>query len=177
MKGKEINFPCGQNNNAELFKRSILEAIQKRFNSRIGNLRVGESSARAASIDSDGPWQSTYDTTKKEQAWLSNALDVQIISLEESLRELLGAIKGEVKNREIKIASVGSIIRVKNFQTGSFEWFLLVPDGLGGENLTVELGEILTISRESKLGKLLLGKKKGEKLSIADEELEIEEVI
>lgn len=174
MKEKKTNFPSEQKQR-ELFKKNVTDAIQAQVHGSIRTLAINRDSAKATSIDADGPWQSTYDTTKKEQAWLSNSLDRQIEQLEISLRNFLELTKNE---KELNtVVSVGSIIRTRNCQTNICEWFVLVSGGIGGRNLKVESEEIMTISTESKLGKLAVGKRKGGKFLLENNEFEIIEVI
>jgi len=149
-------------------RQSVVEIIVRQLSYSIKTLEEGRDNAKEMAINADGPWQATYDTTKKEQSWLANALHERIQRKQEDLKVFLRKLEeNKGKLEKGKTLVVGSIFKIESSEEDLAEVFMLVSRGLGGEQIQLEGSAITTISTESKLGKSAYGKEKGEQISFS----------
>lgn len=120
-------------------------------------IRLIESWKRAnrASIESDSKMQSRYDTRKEEFAARANMIQTQINRVE----RLISCLRNLQRPEDVAHVQIGHIVRIRIENDDPISILLLEDQGgkvLNGTQL---------ISIKSPLGKALLGRKPGEKVT------------
>jgi transcription elongation GreA/GreB family factor len=123
---------------------------------RRGELQRSYERAVKTSQEADGRMQSRYDTQKEEWAREAEMLHEQIIRLDEQIA-YLSQLLSPSQYEEVEIGHVVTL----QVNGDDSENFLLV-EGLGG----TQIGEIQTLSNSSPIGKAILGKCVGDKVTV-----------
>jgi len=153
-----------------LEKRKILEVCIKVQQKKIEDLEKALRRIKQEVIDAPTSRQSWSDTTRFQQGNLA-------LTVENSLQEAKSALSQirTISNDVKDTIFIGSLFILNNVDTGEVEKYLLIPKG-GGDSFSVGDEEIILISAEAPLVKLLLGKKKGDKVAFRDRTLEVVDV-
>lgn len=152
----------------EQLRQSVVNILVREISNDIEAIERSRDSAKEAAISADGPWQATYDTTKKEQSWLANALHERAKQKRKNLEVFLRTLQeNNDQLRKGKTIRIGSIFKIENLEENYTETFMLVSRGLGGEQIQLEKSTITTISAESKLGRSVYGRERGERVSFS----------
>lgn len=100
--------------------------------------------------DADGPWQSTSDTSKKQNSWLANSLLQQSDRQYLALQKTQDAINTKSKDQTRKV-SIGTILRLKEDYEEEDTILFCVEEGLGGQELSIDGETYTTISLNANL--------------------------
>lgn len=131
-------------------KKEALKIAERYFADKISGLKEHIAKTAKKSADAPGSMESWSDKSKDEFAQLTRALAKELAPLEKSLAKLQQASISE------KI-SLGSFVAV--FMNGKENNILIVESG--GE----KAGDLFLLSKDSELGKTLLGHKSGDTVS------------
>ncbi|GAB61726.1 MAG: hypothetical protein DWB56_00640 [Candidatus Jettenia sp.] len=142
-------------------KTNLKEQFIRMVKTDIEKQRQSFESARQASIDAPGKMQSRYDTMGIESAWVADGLGRALREKELNLKYL-----ETFQWTEFRICvGIGSIVKILSSDTPDPEYFFVLPV-LSGYELCENDMTITTLSPETPLGKVLLGKKTGEKIPV-----------
>lgn len=130
--------------------RADIEKHQKSFES-----------VKQASIDAPGRMQSRYDTMGIESAWMADGLAKNLIEKEKNLIHLETCHFTDTA----KCIGVGSIVGISSSDSPIPEYFFLLPVFSGYELQEKDL-TITTLTPETPLGKVLIGRQAGEKIVV-----------
>lgn len=136
-------------------KKELLEMLVRQLSEDSDNTERAAMSARQASIDAPGAMQSRYDSTKEEQGYLADAVNLR-----------RGEIVGEalrLKGYRLKPSQVieeGAFVNVLSDMGDSFNYFVLPQSG--GKYIETNDDEVMVISTETPLFKAMDGKRKGD---------------
>lgn len=112
-------------------------------------------SARQASIEAPGTMVSRYDSTKEEQGYLADGLNLRHTDIVDGINEVKGISLPKNPDRVV----LGSLVRLENGR-GEDTYFIL-PYG-GGEYIETEEGEVSVITPKSPIFKQMEGKRAGD---------------
>ncbi len=142
-------------------KTHLKERLITMIKADIEKQRQSFGSARQASIDAPGRMQSRYDTTGIESAWVADGLARALREKESNLR----CLESFHWSESTTYVSIGSVVKILSSDSPAPEYFFVVPVLSGYEFFENGL-TITTLSPETPLGSVLVGKKGGEKIEV-----------
>ena len=142
-------------------KNELIEKIRDSLTKKRQDLYSCYSGTKDASINADGPMQLTYDTTKKEQGWLADAIAIRVSQLDQTIACLDRAIHGVADE-----TGVGRVVRVQYASDPSPVDCILLPEGGSLDFDEIEELDVMAISVLSPLGNAIVSAKPGETLQI-----------
>ncbi len=129
--------------------------LNKIISKRRQNLNEALNKAKEARDSAPGAMESHSDTSRSQYEKLVGALEQQLKDLEETAKKI------NLSNKSFPLMEIGF--------NGEKKKFILVPEGLGGE----ETAEIRLLSENSPLGLQLAGKNIGDKFEFNSQQIEI----
>ena len=142
-------------------KTTLKEQLIAIIKADIEKHRKSFESAKQASIDAPGRMQSRYDTMGIESAWVADGLAKTLVEKEKNLMHLEACHFADTAG----CICLGSIVALSSSDSPTLEYFFLLPIFSGYEleerNIT-----ITTLTPETPLGKVLIGKQRGEKREV-----------
>jgi len=153
-----------------LEKRKILEACIGVQQKKIEDLERALKNIQRGIIDAPTSRQSWSDTTRFQQGNVALAVEDSLMKAKSALSQLR-TISTEVKDAIF----AGSLFVLNNVDTGEINKYLLISEG-GGDSFSVGGEEIILISVEAPLARLLLGKKKGDRIIFRNISFEVIDV-
>ena len=146
----------------KLNSQEIIQKLIAKKKKEINELEKGLERIKKAVQEAPGAMQSRHDTTKKEQGLLHVNLSKQLNEIRREISMLQNAIRQNRINTDS--ISIGHIIEVK-FNGNEKEAFLIVPGGSGNE-INIENIMITCISPNVPLAQALMGKRKGDNITL-----------
>lgn len=144
-------------------KDSLLADLQSQLERAIFESERRREEAQSESNRHIGRMESRYDTFKEEAQYLADSHARTTSRLREDLR-LLG-ILAETIDSSHTVVGVGSAFTLKSGVTSNI--YLMVPS-VGGTHIYADGHDVITISAESDLAKVLIGKKAGDSFMFRD---------
>lgn len=132
-----------------------LQIVNEFLTRRKENLLKALEKAKGARDNAPGAMESHSDTSRSQYEKLVAALEQQLKDLEETAKKI------NLSNKSFPLMEIGF--------NGEKRKFILVPEGLGGE----ETAEIRLLSENSPLGLQLAGKNIGDKFEFNSQQIEI----
>ena len=136
-------------------KNQLLEKLAEQISGNADTMGDAAQNARQASIDAPGRNQTRYDSSKEEQGYLADGLNIRHAEL------CFGA--SMVKSTRLPMnpgkVVVGSLVKL-NANGNSGHYFVL-PYG-GGQWIETEEGEVTVVTPESPLYRAMEGRRAGE---------------
>ena len=153
-------------------KRKVLEACIKAQKKRIEDLKQSLERTQQSVREAPSSRQTWSDTSRFQLGSIAFETQRQVEEAKIALSQLrMLSVDINVKN----IISVGALFTLKDIDTGEVSRYLLISEG-GGDSFDIEGEEIMFISVEAPLAKVLLSKKKSDKVIFRDKDLEVVEV-
>lgn len=138
-----------------LDKKKLLELIVEQLSGDAETFADAASNARQASIDAPGRNQTRYDSSKEEQGYLADGLNLRQAEI---LFEA-SYVKGTCLPMNPEKVSVGALVRLEG--NGTPRNYFVLPYG-GGEEIDTEEGEVTVVTPESPMFKAMQGRRMGE---------------
>lgn len=142
-------------------KMNLKELLIRMIKADIEKQRQSFESARQASIDAPGRMQSRYDTMGIESAWVADGL---ARAIQEKVLNLKYLETFQWDESPVCVG-IGSIVKILSSDSPDPEYFFILPV-LSGYELCENGLTVTTLSPETPLGKVLIGKKAGEKIPV-----------
>jgi len=141
--------------NLDYDKSELIESLTDRLGVELEKIVLSAESTRQASINAPSAMQSRYDTSRIEQGYLADTLNMRSVGLKKGLHSL-----GFLSLPENPITvGVGCVVRVKDdFGTDDY---LILPYG-GGETIETAQGEVIVVTPDAPLAQSMMGLKKRE---------------
>lgn len=136
-------------------KRKLLERLLVQMDEGSEFLAGAASNARQASIDAPGAMQSRYDSTKEEQGYLADGLNLRHAERVGGA----GRIRSTPLPKDPQSVAVGTLVRLENSK-GTSDYFVL-PYG-GGEFIETDEGEVTVVTPSAPIFGAMQGRRVGE---------------
>jgi transcription elongation GreA/GreB family factor len=143
-------------------KQQVINAFLKKLREMRATALLSYESYRKASADAPGAMQSHSDTSKFQSGVLADGTMEQINQIDENI-----AFLSRAKNSNSGISDV-QILALVRIQEGDRSYpYLVVPEGVGGQEIEAEGEKIKTVSIDSPLGKALIHRKVDDVVDLA----------
>ena len=142
-------------------KNKIIERLIAKIKADIEKQKKSYKAAKHASIDSPGRMQSRYDTMGVESAWVADGLAKAL----DEKKSYVARLETFPFNESSDRICLGSIVGISSNESPALEYFFILPVASGYELQENDL-KITTLTPETPLGKILIGKEVGEEIEI-----------
>ena len=144
-------------------KAVLIECILAQLHIDLAKQTAAAHLARDEAISEESRAESKYDTHSQEAAYLAEAQ----ARLASEIQDSIGFYRGF----QLPVFAVGDPIAVGALvelaNPGPSDWFLIGPRG-GGLELSTGGHNVLVLTPASPIGRLLLGKREGQSISVAN---------
>jgi transcription elongation GreA/GreB family factor len=147
---------------SQIDKKTLLAAIRQRISVQLQGLLASQRATQEGAVHEETRAEGAKDTRATEASYLARGLAERAESLRSDLERLDAFAPALLDGTEP--AQPGALVRIEEEGRGDSVYFLL-PFG-GGESVTLDGSTIRVISPLSPIGRMLVGRERGEEFSI-----------
>lgn len=151
-------------------KKGILKKIITSLEKKLTDLQDSINETQQSVRDAPSYLETWSDTTKFQLRGVKSNLEAYYSRLETSLKE----IKEIDSSKSFENIEIGALVKISSNEKEAL--YFIAPSNINAETFRVNNQEITSLSSESRLGQLLLGKKVGETIKFRDSNLRIIEI-
>lgn len=142
-------------------KQALLQELLDQLSARIERLQRSAKEAHIEATHEQNKAESKYDTRGLEASYLAEGQTLQAVELEQNFVQLQALDLRQFDSSES--VALGALVQLQ--RAAESTWYFLAPCA-GGTELKTQDQPVLVLTPESPLGKQLLGKKVGDKVSL-----------
>ena len=142
-------------------KQTIVNEIIARLDAELHRYAKAAQVAHAEATDEQSRAENKYDTRGLEASYLAHGQSRQVVETEQA-REQYASLSLRTFSPEEPIG-LGALVGLEN--DGGRLWYFLGP-AAGGTEVLCETVEVLVLTSSSPLGRLLIGKRRGEQVGL-----------
>jgi len=152
-------------------KKDVIAAIEKVFTDKVSSLNSTLGSTKDMARDAPGHNVSHSDTSKFQLSNLALGIQKQILDYQ----RILGQLKSLSTSPGARIG-IGSLFILSDVESNEQKIFMMLSEG-GGEKITVDGNEIMTLSVTAPLARACFGKEVGNEVAFKDNSFEVSEIL
>lgn len=142
-------------------KASIVQQVVARLDAELRRYAKAAQIARAEATDEQSLAENKYDTRGLEASYLAHGQSRQVVETEQA-REQYASLPLHVFGPAEPLG-VGALVELEH--AGERAWYFLGP-AAGGAEVECDGREVLVVTPQSPLGRLLIGKRQGEQIQL-----------
>lgn len=157
-----------------LDKKRVISAFVILYKDKIADIRKSLESTRKCAIDAPGSNVSHSDTSKFQYSNLALGIEKRMKEADEILKLLEFMLENGTTGNDV--VSVGSLVSLRDIDTGELARYLLIGREGGGDFVIVDDAKVVIIYAKAPLARMIKGKEKGEEIEFLKKTLEITEI-